>query len=301
MTHPLLESLTVFSKVLHAVSKMYFWMHVPKAGTAFVASVMTAACPRDILINRSMFPDQMARLWRASFDETLRTRCDVHKTFTWRHVPLPLMPASVRKVIILRHPEHRVLSGYLYRMHGLAWKNTKTRTQILSLREPFLFYSVHQCGMQARLLSGNGGLHTRIWDSSASVPSYGSERQLNVGLRYLARGEGDTYSAKLANMLSSRSPERVEMLGFAKKRLSEFWFVGFTERWKESIDRFHELIGLPSRAVEYATLKDTRVPSMPRPNGTHFYDWVDAELYEHARLNAPSIRRSRAPRPAACC
>ena len=62
-------------------------------------------------------------------------------------------------VQMLRRPVDRLVSAFAYRLHGLAWANTWFNRRKRALIEkvapsPILFYALHSCGVQARLLAG---------------------------------------------------------------------------------------------------------------------------------------------------
>ena len=288
------------------------WLHIPKTGTAFLRSIMISMCPQNLNFllseNRPMFPDAMQTIIarRAStlgkkigdMDNLLKTYCLVSPNFTWRHAPLTFHPTSRDRVItFLRPAEARLRSAYSYRMHGIAWKDVRLRTMLLRSERPFLFFKLHQCGLQTRMIAGLSGVaptSTRKGSQMFDVngPSrygsqYGSEWQLRRGIGVLYSRNSSAfvkYLLTLQNKLSRPSKEDWQLLELSKRRLDAFWFIGFTDRWAESVHKFHKLLGIPAKSVEFMRLKDKRIPEVPICEPViEFDDWMDEELYEYAR------------------
>ena len=121
-----------------------YWLHMPKAGTALVATIVRYACPETLASiykgKRLLYPDGIFKNWfdngfvsgaGCSFDWAMRQRCAVNPRFTWYHTALPWDDADMRRsqfnvsalVVMMRRPIDRLVSAYAYRLHGLAWAN----------------------------------------------------------------------------------------------------------------------------------------------------------------------------------
>ena len=198
-----------------------YWLHMPKAGTALVALIVRYTCPAIMASiykgKRLYYPDAIFKWWfghgfvsgaGCSFDWAMRQRCAVNPRFTWMHTALPWDDAHMKRsqfnasslVVMLRRPIDRLVSAYAYRLHGLAWANNVATHKQRRLIEkvapsPILFYALHSCGVQARLLSGatsmreDGVLVDTASQAGELRPMACSSARLERGLKILEQVE----------------------------------------------------------------------------------------------------------------
>jgi hypothetical protein len=301
------------------------WLHMPKAGTSFMVTIIQYACPasmqRAYNNGKVWYPEDIYQHWLTkgyvsgagcTFDWALRTRCDVSPRFTWHHTALPWDSASAKRegvnlssvVTILRKPLPRLVSGFAYRLHGLAWsqydKESVERRRLVEKMapSPILFYALHTCGVQARLLAGAthmlDGKHVDVTDHKEELaPMACSSQRIEKGLEMLReierlRNQGSApahsrgspaekvWSAYVQGALSLMrldftNPSGVarKIVDRAKERLDAAAFVGVTEHWRGSICTFHKMYGGEQTAPETRRMVDALSKRIWHRMGTH--------------------------------
>ena len=154
-----------------------------------------------------------------------------------------------------------------------------------SAASPILFYALHSCGVQARLLAGATsmveGVHIDTPEHSDELSGMAcSSARLAQGLKMLrevekavasgsapahVRGSAaeHLWSSYMQNLLAQMRLDFVNPSGVArrlvdraKERLDKAAFVGLTEHWRASICAFHKMYGGAPTAPESKKMTD---------------------------------------------
>lgn len=238
------------------------WLHPPKAGTSFVNTLLSYACPGmgdSDFISRLQYDSQVllkkARTlenWKC--DRGLELRCN-HKQISFAPDKDLMHPRGCNSwraskgsfVTLLRQPEQRIISGWIHDKHGTD--NNRNLNLIA--------YAEVAAGCQVRMLNG-----IRCYDNSKPL----TEAHVNTAIKHLDEG---------------------------------FAFVGITEEYDLSICLFHAMFGGRCRQGEFVNIRPStsryrkqchrECHTLMEPAAQHntsalagWTDRLDRPLYEHA-------------------
>lgn len=217
------------------------WLHIPKTGNTFVATLWNYACGQgdpwgggqrlDLSVDPKLQPD-----CPSCYDMALKERYPIaeycapgvlsqegkHRKFVTQHRPISLRDAKRGPVVgLFRRPNQRLLSSFRAQ-HTNGFPDT-TEKELMT-----------NCSMWA--INGSGRGHA---DCFARFPGIAG-----CMTRMLTGGRCAESSASAPALLSKlRFPSSSHRVAAAKKVIRTMSFVGLTERWDESVCLFHRLFG----------------------------------------------------------
>lgn len=312
-----------------SASTRFYWLHIPKTGSTFLATLVDVACPvalASLYNGVAMLPGALFKRLRreqkellpecvinppeehfystshGQLDLVLRRVCALSPFFTtdsdiglpvrsvpaenegwfedrpWTndslqsdgsclgigHVPRgasgPFDFTSV--VVLVREPLARLISAYLYAEHDLTMGHP-AEMQIVHELQPaqrVIFYALHACSMQTRVLSGAVGKRAwGVWDPPAAFPfgvpadgctaaglkaGLGRVRQL-LSANVTAtpeewRSGWKSFVEQRARQIRDWQARESRLAKLAIERLRVAAFVGVTDQWQRSVCLFYK-------------------------------------------------------------
>eukprot|EP00440_Ansanella_granifera_P022616 gb/GFBE01024565.1/.p1 GENE.gb/GFBE01024565.1/~~gb/GFBE01024565.1/.p1 ORF type:complete len:433 (+),score=79.29 gb/GFBE01024565.1/:1-1299(+) len=239
------------------------WVHFPKAGTSFIATIWNYACgqgdiPLDLSVSQNYAPNCGACYDFALMDRyPSPTYCSpgvLSSSFVTQHQPVSMdvITASGLKVVgFFRKPSQRLISAFHNSLHASGFTSTEVSAlnAECGVAGPGCFAKYPGiAGCTARMLTGGNCAEA---ESARDQPFDGGEARLEEAL----------------------------------VTLKAMVFVGITERWDESVCLFHRMFG---GRLNAAQLVDMHQGTNHEDNSYDesvldgFVDEVDEQIYKAA-------------------
>lgn len=253
------------------------WLHFPKAGTSFIATIWNYACGQDKLLDLDVDPASSSGCMQC-YDFALMDRYPLSSycqkgvleetssaTFLTQHQPLVLANVEAKGedyVGFFRQPSQRLISGYYNALHASGFDSVTNSM----LHE--------KCGSQG------AGCY-------ASFPGIaGCTARMLTGLDCAdGNADPDSFDGGASHLED------------ALKNIDRMAFVGLTERWDDSICLFHRMFG---GRMSTAQMVDFHQGSS---NGNAydeseldgFIDSVDEKIYATAKTRFEALLSEHVP------
>ena len=195
--------------------------------------------------------------------------CDVSPNYTSAHLALPPPPFNYTTVVLMvREPTARLISAFRYNFHELSGGNSTRERLIKGAPIPVVFYALHMCGIQARLLAGAGEQYypsrresieqhpmyfrdiNRFHGDSFARSSACSSDHTEAGFAFLHSliNSSDAFERWENFVTHRREAMRMPQDGapivkVALARLRQVAFVGLTDKWSMSLCVFQRMFG----------------------------------------------------------
>lgn len=265
------------SAVPPSVSKLsnIQWLHIPKTGTSFVATLWSYACGQgEVPIDLGV--DPTARPYCAHcYDLSLRGRypkypyCErnsLHTQFQTQHAPQTLQKVqklNMSLVGFFRRPSARMVSAYYDGLHasGIGAKGYTALSTKCKGQGPKCFAEY----------PGIAGCATRMLTGKTCAVDVSKE------------GEVD----------QARVQEAIQML-------EHMPFVGLTEEWDESVCLFHLMFGGKVYRAEFKNYHSSAIRNRDEDIG-EFVDEADEAIYAAAKARFESLRMKHAGKKKKAC
>ncbi|CAE7731803.1 CPK2, partial [Symbiodinium microadriaticum] len=260
-----------------------YWLHFPKAGTSFMATVWNYACGQgrellDLTVSDAYAPKclhcyDFALMERYPKDEYC-TQGVLHKQFTTQHRPFSMEQIQGRTLHVaamFRQPSQRIISAKADGLHASGLSPTGyAELRRKCEHEPTECFARYPgiAGCMTRMLTGKNCAE----DSNDRTAPFDGGRAL---------------------------------VDEAKKVVGELSFVGLTERWNESVCLFHRMFGGSVNPAEFMNFHHNH-----RHDGAHHYgedrlngfrDEADEAVYAAAQERFESLLRENVPKGQSAC
>mmetsp|Transcript_10938 Transcript_10938/g.30299 ORF Transcript_10938/g.30299 Transcript_10938/m.30299 type:complete len:405 (-) Transcript_10938:169-1383(-) len=254
------------------------WLHVPKCGTSFIATLWNYACGQGNATLDLFVDPYFSRECRACYDVAVKNRYSrelyctpgvLHAHFQTAHQPTTrnLMQRGDHVVGLLRRPNQRVISAFHDAMHASGFGiDTQLELRRTCMGSVFCFAS----------FPGISGCAARMLTGKTCAEDLGDGR--------------DGFDGGLA------------VLPAALEALELMSFVGITEEWDESVCLFHLMFGGRTNDAEYLnthTVRD-RAEEYNEVDLKGFVDTADEKVYAGALRRFEALRLEYAGSASAC-
>lgn len=262
-------------KALAGQLKELQWLHIPKTGTSFIATVWNYACgyggAKQRRLDLNVDVNQGPHCGRC-YDFSLMERypkqdyCKpgvLADNFSTTHVPtsLQIMKSSAEQTVgFFRKPSQRLISGFHDGMHASGFANAEWSLLLAMCRGG-------QAACYARF-SGIAGCMARMLTGGSCAESY-------------AARNGEAFDSGRAHVAG------------AIAALSQMSFVGLTEEWDESVCLFHVMFGGRLDPFELKNFHSHRSSNnFLYDEGVldGFVDEADEEVYRAAKKRFDQLR-----------
>ena len=265
-----------------------YWLHFPKAGTSFIATIWNYACGQggdllDLTVSDKYGPHcghcydfaLMERYPKAEYC----TEGVLHRSFTTTHRPVSeeqLLRDQIRAAALFRQPSQRIISAHNDGFHANGFSKNDTEALLTACRGNSSIAS-HECFAR---FPGIAGCMTRMLTGKTCAE--GS----------VARGAAPFDGGK-ALVLD------------AKKTIAGLAFVGLTERWNETVCLFHRMFGGSINPAEFMNFHHNHkhgsqlLYQEDSLNG--FRDDADEEIYAAAQQRFESLLKEHVPAGQSAC
>ena len=260
-----------------------YWLHVPKTGTSFLATVWNYACGQgkemlDITVSDSYAPGCAPCYGRALMErypqDEYCTEGVLHSKFTLYHAPISverIQATGMHVVAMFRQPTQRLISAH--KDHNRAPEFSISERDVLQKAcanesaECFARYP-GIAGCMTRMLSGR--TCTELSHVRGSNPFDGGRA----------------------------------FVGKAKEAVAQLAFVGLTERWNESVCLFHRMFGgsiNPGEFMNFHHHQGHDGSDMYEDELNGFRDAADEEVYAAAQRRFESLLEEHVPAGESAC
>eukprot|EP00929_Paragymnodinium_shiwhaense_P116681 TRINITY_DN8647_c0_g1_i1.p1 TRINITY_DN8647_c0_g1~~TRINITY_DN8647_c0_g1_i1.p1 ORF type:complete len:530 (+),score=104.12 TRINITY_DN8647_c0_g1_i1:423-2012(+) len=280
------------------------WLHIPKAGTSFIASLWSYACDHgpdaiDLAVDVTFAPTGCERCYDFSLMDRYPRAAycqagSLSEHFQTQHRPTNSELLDEENVVgFFRRPSQRLISAFHDGLHANGFSTDTERE---------LFKACHEAGPSCFVrFPGIAGCMTRMLTGqrcARDVRKEGSETVTTAEPQF-----------SLSQLLPSSVREALHWntdpaVADAIANIQKLRFVGLTEDWDESICLFHLMFGGRLRAEEFKDIHTTRNSNASLYDEAvldGFVDEQDEAVYDAAKARFEELRRQYIGEAASLC